>query len=104
MRLRFRVPLLGEHPVKRIYRCAYAGRDFTHVRFQRLVWTTVPHGTLDVLNGGARALHPRSEGSANAWKFTAVALSRFASPFWRPFGGAVMIPARIAAGTITSRS
>jgi hypothetical protein len=39
-----------------------------------------------------------------AWKFTAVVLSRFGSPFFRSSGGSAMMPARIAAGTITSRS
>src|ERR1022692_672606 len=56
--------VLREHPVQRIHRPAHAIRDLAHISFQRLVGTAVPHCALHVFDGGAGALHPSGEGSA----------------------------------------
>jgi hypothetical protein len=64
LRLGFGAPLLGKHPVKGVYRGPHTSRNLAHVSFQCLVGTTVSHDALDIFDGGTRALHPGSEGSA----------------------------------------
>ena len=78
----------------------HAVRNLAHVNLQGLVRRRVAHRTLNILHGCAPAGHPGAIGAEGLEVHRrSLVADRFA--VLRSSGGLAMIPARIAAGTIT---